>query len=267
MDRHDVELEPHAFVDDRGSETLRHDVAARTLEDQREWRTDMRGPVRQLLPLDPDQAQRAVPALETEQFVDMRSEILMVQDVNQGVAPPAYSAAATLNREATLGEVPLLDGTIILRPEQAGDAEFLGTLFRSSASIDLMPVDDAVRESLLQMQFASQAASYRSHYPHARFDIIERHGRPIGRLVVDSGGVVGCVVDFALLPECRGQGLGSRIMAAVVQQFARLRRPVRCMVLAGNETSLRLCRRAGFLPIDSTPPFVQLEWRPSDADT
>jgi GNAT superfamily N-acetyltransferase len=197
----------------------------------------------------------------------MRSEILMVQDIDQGAAPPAGSAAATLNRETAPGEVPLLDGTIVLRTEQPGDGEFLATLFRSSAPIDLMPVDDAVKEGLLQMQFASQAASYRNQYPHARFDIVERDGRPIGRLVVDTGGEVGCVVDFALLPDCRGQGLGSRIMAAVVAQFARLRRPVRCMALAGNEASLRMCRRAGFVPIDSTPPFVQLEWRPRDADT
>ena len=191
----------------------------------------------------------------------------MVQDINQGAAPRAGSAAAIFNREATSGEVPLLDGAIVLRPEQAADAEFLAALFRSSASINLLPVDDAVKESLLQMQLASQAASYRSQHPDARFDIIEQQGRPIGRLVVDSGCEIGCVVDFALLPECRGQGLGSLIMTAVVAQFARLRRPVRCMVLAGNEASLRMCSRAGFVPIDSTPPFVQLEWRPRDADT
>ena len=34
------------------------------------------------------------------------------------------------------------------------------------------------------MQFASQTESYRGQYPHARFDIVERAGEAIGRMVV-----------------------------------------------------------------------------------
>ncbi len=127
-----------------------------------------------------------------------------------------------------------------------------------------MPVDDAVKESLVRMQFAAQTSSYRQQFPAARFDIIERLGMPIGRIVIDPGGEAGCIVDFALVPECRGQGLGTAILAAVLDRFAKLRRRVLCKVLASNQASLRMCERVGFTQIDVVPPFLQLEWRPPE---
>jgi RimJ/RimL family protein N-acetyltransferase len=168
---------------------------------------------------------------------------------------------------STTGPVMLAigDGTIGLRPERAGDEGFLAALFRDTAlaELALMPVDDATKEALVCMQFASQTATYRSRFPRARFDIVERDGEPIGRLVTDPGGAdAGCIVDFALLPDHRAHGLGSAILRAVLAQFAGARRRVRCKVLAGNEPSLRMCRRVGFTEVEAVPPFLQLEWRP-----
>ena len=191
----------------------------------------------------------------------------MAQDLDQDAAPSGPSGVATHSRDNTQGEDQRFP-EISLRPERADDAGFLATLFRSSALPDLalLPVDDGMKESLLRMQFASQTATYRSEYPHARFEIIEHGGKPIGRLVVDAGDEAGCIVDLALLAECRGGGLGTAILAAAVAPFARLKRPVLCKVLARNEASLRMCRRVGFVQIDSIPPFLQLEWRPPDVD-
>jgi len=123
-----------------------------------------------------------------------------------------------------------------------------------------MPVDDAVKEALVRMQFQSQTATYRAQYPDARFDIIERGGTPIGRIVVDPGGEAACIVDFALSPESRGHGLGTAILAGVLDCFARPKRRVLSKVLATNAASLRMCRRVGFAETGSIPPFLQLEW-------
>ena len=198
----------------------------------------------------------------------------MAQDLNHGGTPFALSDASTLNGDDAPGEglspsaetlvLRRAGGDIILRPERADDEGFLAELFRGSAlaELALMPVADAVKEALVRMQFDSQTATYRGRFPHARFDIVEQHGQPIGRLVVDPGGEAGCIVDFALLAECRGHGIGTTILAAVMRQFARLRRRVLCKVLANNEASLRMCRHVGFVQIGVVPPFLQLEWRP-----
>ncbi len=164
-------------------------------------------------------------------------------------------------------------GPVRLRAEQADDHAFLSALFRSHMGLELagLPVDAATREALLGMQFNAQTLTYRGNFPHARFDIVEAEDRPIGRLVVDSGGDTGCIVDFALMPDWQRRGLGSAILAAMLERFVPLGRPVRCKVLMHNQASVRMCHRVGFQQISQNPPFLQLEWRPdiqgSDRDT
>jgi RimJ/RimL family protein N-acetyltransferase len=160
----------------------------------------------------------------------------------------------------------LCDPAILLRPEREQDAAFLADLFRTTAGRDLslMPIDDAMKDALMRMQRASQAATYRAQFPAARFDIIEQGAVPIGRIVIDAGTTAGCIVDFALVPERRARGLGTAILAAVLERFARHRQPVLCQVLAGNEPSLRMCRRVGFRQIGDVPPFLQLKWQPAN---
>lgn len=155
-------------------------------------------------------------------------------------------------------------GPVRLRAERPGDDAFLFALFRSHMLVELatMPVDDATRDALVRMQFQSQTTTYRAQFPAARFDIVEIGDQPIGRIVIDPGGETGCIVDFALLPDSRGQGRGTAIMASVLAWFAPLGRPMRCKVMMHNEPSARMCRRVGFEQISADPPFLQLEWRP-----
>jgi RimJ/RimL family protein N-acetyltransferase len=158
----------------------------------------------------------------------------------------------------------IVPGPVVLRPEHAGDAGFLYALFRchNLPAVSAMPVDEATRETLMRMQFESQTRSYRACYPEARFDIVERDGVAVGRLIVHADNAGGCIVDFGLLPDCQGAGLGTALLSAVLSELALHCPVVRCQVLWNNERSLRMCRRAGFTAAGEAPPFVQLEWRP-----
>jgi len=158
------------------------------------------------------------------------------------------------------------DGPIRLRRERPEDAAFLQALFRHCALevLDLAAVAPAIKEQLVRAQLGSQTATYRTRYPDACFDIVERDGAPIGRLVVDRGTDCGCVVDIALMPKQRGSGLGRTLMKHVVGRFAREGRPVRCQVLRSNEASLRMCLAAGFVPIAGDWASIQLEWCPRE---
>jgi ribosomal protein S18 acetylase RimI-like enzyme len=159
------------------------------------------------------------------------------------------------------------DPPIVLRPEQEQDTAFLANLFRDTAGgvLSLTPIDDATKEKLLRMQLASQTATYRAQFPAARFDIIEQDGEPIGRIVIDPGTDAGRIVDIALLPQRRARGLGTAILAAVLDRFDRRGQRVRCQVLANNQASLRMFHRVGFRQVGELPPFVHLEWRPRSA--
>ena len=73
-------------------------------------------------------------------------------------------------------------GPFIFRNEQAWETRIsfiLCSAATCSRALQAMPVDDAIKDSLLRMQFQSQTASYRAQYPAARFDILERDGVPI----------------------------------------------------------------------------------------
>ena len=155
-------------------------------------------------------------------------------------------------------------GPVTLRPERPDDEALLFGLFRSWAleDLDRAPFDDATKENLLRFQFAGQTATYRATFPAASFDIIEREGAPIGRLIVDPGDAQepACLVDFVLLPEQRKGGLGRAIIAAVLTEQASLGRKVRVKVLRHNMPSRRMCAALGFVEIEQAPPFIQLEW-------
>jgi RimJ/RimL family protein N-acetyltransferase len=154
-------------------------------------------------------------------------------------------------------------GPVGLRPEQPEDAEFLYALFRSHTlpTFAALPVDEAMKESLVRMQFNSQTATYRAQYPDARFAILERGGATIGRTVLHETPEAATIVDMALMPGSRGDGMGSAVMAGIVAWIGARCPVIRCMILFDNAASLGMCRRAGFVAIGETPPHVLLEWR------
>lgn len=175
--------------------------------------------------------------------------------------PVGHKREVVTQHDPVTLQTPL--GPFRARPETEADEPFLFALFRSHTLVELAatPVDDTMRDALVRMQFRAQTSGYRAQFPNARFDILERADTPIGRLILDEGDAAGCIVDFALTAECRGRGIGVAILQSTLDRFARLRRPMRCTVLAHNEPSLRMCRRVGFRQIGEQPPFVELEWR------
>ena len=154
-------------------------------------------------------------------------------------------------------------GFCTLRPERPDDADFLYALFRSHTlpGVAAVQVDDAMKESLLRMQFRSQMATYRAQYPDARFGILERDSTPFGRLIVHEADGVATFVDFALLPDDRGSGLGTAVILRVLDWVAERCAVVRLSILWNNEASLRLTRRVGFVQVADAPPYVVMEWR------
>ena len=109
-------------------------------------------------------------------------------------------------------------------------------------------------------QFHAQTVSYQAEFPKARFDIIELTGRPIGRIVVNRPGTVLHIVDQAIVPELRGRGIGSAIMRALMDEAAAAHMPVRLKVASESDPAMRLYRRLGFVPIETVPLYIELEW-------
>ena len=156
-------------------------------------------------------------------------------------------------------------GTVGLRPAAGGPAEeaFLYLLFASNraAEMALMPLAQNHKEFLLQVQFRSMNETYHRDFPDARYEIIELDRWPIGRIVSEIQQHCVYYIDFALLPQAQGIGIGTTVLAAALEEPRRLGLPARLRSFSHNWVAQRLYHKLGFTALAEEPPYVLLEWR------
>ena len=152
---------------------------------------------------------------------------------------------------------------VALRPATNADREFLVGVYSSTRADELAQVawTDARREAFLRMQFDLQDRQYRATNPDASFDVVEIDGRAAGRLYVDRRVDDIRIVDIALLPEFRGAGIGTRLVAGVLDEAAASRRSVSIHVEVHNPAA-RLYARLGFVAFAEHGLYRRMEWSP-----
>jgi ribosomal protein S18 acetylase RimI-like enzyme len=123
------------------------------------------------------------------------------------------------------------------------------------------PFDEAQKRAFLDQQFAAQFAHYGIHYPTCERKIVEREGVPIGRLWVDEWRDQIRLVDIALVPDCRGLGIGSTLLRQVMGRGAAAGKPVTIHVESFNP-ALGLYRRLGFEHVDTNGVYFLMRWTP-----
>ncbi len=141
---------------------------------------------------------------------------------------------------------------ITFRPIEAGDFEFLYLVYASTRSdIEQVQWPEEQKQQFLRMQFQAQHTHYQRHFANARFQIVLRDNRPVGRLYVDHRPDELRIIDIALLPEHRRQGIGRSILADLLAEASRQGKPVRIHVERFNP-ALALYERLGFQVIGDT---------------
>jgi ribosomal protein S18 acetylase RimI-like enzyme len=157
--------------------------------------------------------------------------------------------------------------TIGFRPITDDDQGFLYELYASTRQdeMQLVPWSDAEKEAFLRMQFTAQHKHYQEHYADAEYLVVLREDQPIGRLYVDRRETELRVLDIALLPEHRGQGIGGRLMRDLLAEAAAAGKAVRIHV-EHNNPAMRLYDRLGFVKIDENGVYYLMEWTPGEAD-
>ena len=149
------------------------------------------------------------------------------------------------------------------RAAQDGDVDFLARLY-ASTRMDLhsATANPAFVASLIAMQQRLQGAGYRRDFPHAATVLLERQGTPCGRIVVDAGADALRLVDLALLPQARGQGLGRHILGALQRWAASDALPLALSVHHSNPGARRLYLALGFQSRSRNDVAEQLQWTP-----
>ena len=113
----------------------------------------------------------------------------------------------------------------------------------------------------LTMQFDAQRSHYQTHYSDARFDIIEQDGERIGRLYLAEMDREFRLMDIALLPGLRNQGIGSRLTRDILDLARQLGWQVTLHVEDENPAR-RLYQRLGFTVVGEQSFYKKMSWQP-----
>jgi ribosomal protein S18 acetylase RimI-like enzyme len=148
---------------------------------------------------------------------------------------------------------------ITLGPERREHETFLYRLYASvrQPELDAWGWPEAVRETFLRVQFKAQQ-NFRAAYPLAESVIVFRNGEPIGRLIVCRTESEIRLLDIALVPEHRGQGIGSMLIRRLMADAAESGRALRLEVLKGHPAA-GLYQRLGFKRIGGTEVHDEME--------
>ena len=121
--------------------------------------------------------------------------------------------------------------------------------------------DAVTRRAFLDMQFRAMLKGYRASYPQAQFSIILLDATPVGRIVVDRLAGEIRVVDVALLPVYCGQGIGTKLMREIMDEAARVAKPVRLCVFHGTR-AIAFYQRLDFHTVSEPGIYEEMEWNP-----
>lgn len=132
--------------------------------------------------------------------------------------------------------------------QEPNDLPFLRELYASTRREELAPTgwpQDQIEMFLLQ-QFEAQHHHYLEHFSDAAWEVIlDAHGAPIGRLYLDEREKDFHIIDIALLPHARGQGIGTRILKTLIDRANASGKSVTIHVEMNNP-AMNLYQRLGF---------------------
>lgn len=150
-----------------------------------------------------------------------------------------------------------------MRPIQPEDGEFLYQVYASSREEELAQTDwsDLQKEQFLRWQFQLQHTHYQQYYPNASFDLLLMGETRIGRQYIDRTPDEIRLMEISLLPAYRGQGIGTRLLQALLTEGRQTRRVIGLHVEQFNP-AYRLYKRAGFTEVEQQGIYMYMIWTP-----
>lgn len=187
----------------------------------------------------------------------------------------------------------LLGRGFSLRALVDDDVPWLRDLYASTRAEEMAPLPwpAAAKRAFLDQQFALQHNHYLAMFADSDFLAIQRRDMPLGRLYLQRPTPAGddgddaraaretradpaasaqtdaalpeyLIVDIALFPQARGEGIGGALIAAAQARAAADGRSLRLHVMTTNPDAQRLYERLGFVvvPDGGTPTHRLMRW-------
>jgi GNAT superfamily N-acetyltransferase len=141
------------------------------------------------------------------------------------------------------------------------DMPFLTALYRSTREAELARTgwSETEKQAFIDMQFHAQHTHYQAHYPDALWLIVLRAGAPIGRLYLERWETEHRIIDIALSPGHRGNGIGGAILRDLMDEAAAAGKAVGIHVEKANP-AMGHYRRLGFGIVADKGVYDLLRW-------
>lgn len=152
---------------------------------------------------------------------------------------------------------------IELRPAREEDADFLRAVYGSTREEELAPTGwtREQKDWFIAQQFHAQDTYYKQHYEGASYDVVLVDDEPAGRLYVARWDDEIRIMDIALLPPFRGQGIGGRLLGPLLREGAESGKTVSIHVEESNR-AMSLYRRLGFVEVGEHGVYRLMRWTP-----
>lgn len=151
-----------------------------------------------------------------------------------------------------------------LRPARADDLGFLVRLYSENREGEFrsLPWSEDQIAGFLAQQFDLQHEQLLARFPDAAFLIVEKDGRPVGRLYLDASAGAFHIVEIGLLAAERGQGLGRRLLDWVeTRAISTGAVRMHLSVAPWNAPALGLYTSFGFEVVAESQTWLALEKR------
>ena len=160
----------------------------------------------------------------------------------------------------------MIQNDISFRPITDEDKDFLYKVFFSTRIDELAYTEfsDSEKDDFLRMQFRMQHTFYMENYTETDFLIIMKKGFPIGRIYLSHWKDQIRIVDIALLPEYRNNGIGTRLIKDVMEE-ARCKNIFVSAHVEKYNPALRLYDRLGFKGAEDREVYLYIIWVPDES--
>jgi ribosomal protein S18 acetylase RimI-like enzyme len=151
--------------------------------------------------------------------------------------------------------------SITYRPTRDDDRDFLAALYASTREeeLKLVPWSDEQKAWFVEMQFRAQTQHYDREFDRSGFFIIEQDGTAIGRLYREEQGDTIYIIDIALVPSVRGQGIGTVLLQEILDEAAAAGKGVTIHVEHFNPAR-HLYDRLGFKELQQDGVYHLMRW-------
>ncbi|HQU84923.1 MAG TPA: GNAT family N-acetyltransferase [Pyrinomonadaceae bacterium] len=148
-----------------------------------------------------------------------------------------------------------------LIPVNDSDSELIEKIyyFTRNDEFAMLGWNEDQLKPFLKMQCDFQNKSYRMHFPDAEFSMILFDDKKVGRMIVDRTENEVRLVDIAILPEFRGNGIGSSLIERLYSESKEKKLPLSLQVEKNNISAYRLYQKLGFENVGESDLYISME--------